>query len=345
MAGERAETDIPAAPSVRLSIVIEWANTRLNGDSRAAALLARLDRQWREIVADDYPGTLPPEARSLLQGLDRQVELLIVSADALSPTLEDQVRRRLSGFFDVRIHVAPGLDYYPLKNFGASRTTGDLLLFVDSDVLPDDGWLAHLLGTFARPDVAVVCGQTHVAPTDLVARAFALGWTYPLPDRSGTIVQPKKFYANSLAIRTEVFRQIGGFPAIGSRSRGAVSLLGQALRRRGIAVWQNQNACVDHPPPSGFRHMVVRALAHGRDHYMKRSEERHGWGLVRSVGIAAGRLGRGCYRTFREWRQVGLRPWDVPPALAIVVAYYVVFAVGGLLTHVHPRAMSRRFRV
>jgi hypothetical protein len=328
----------------RLSIVVEWANTRLNGEPRAVKLLEALDRQWQERLAGAYPETLPAEARAFLDALDKRVELVVVAAEPLSGGVEDDLRRRMSPELDVAIHVAEGLDYYPLKNFGAAQATGELLLFVDSDVLPDDGWLAHLLGTFARPDVAVVCGQTYVAPTDLFARAFALGWTYRLPDRSGGLFEPRKFYANTIAFRTEVFRATG-FPSIGKRTRGAASLLGQALRHRGISVWVNPQACVDHPPPANLRHMAIRALAHGRDQYMKHSEARHLSGLVRSVGIAGGRLGRGCYRTVRGWRRVGLKPWQVPIALAICCGYHALFALGGVLTHVSPTAMSRRFRV
>jgi hypothetical protein len=91
--------------------------------------------------------------------------------------------------------------------------------------------------------------------------------------------------------------------------------------------------------------MVVRALAHGRDHYMKDSEERTLAGLGRSLAIAAHRLRRGFVRTFRERRRVGLRRRDVPAALAVILAYYAFFALGGALTHAHPRAMARRFRV
>ena len=135
---------------------------------------------------------------------------------------------------------------------------GDLLLFVDSDVLPEEGWLAHLLGSFHRPDVKVVCGQTYVAPTSVFATAFALGWTYDLRDDLGGLIQPTKFYANNIVFRTDVFRRTG-FAALGKRSRGASSLLRNELERMDIAVWENRNARVGHPPPSDFRHMVVRA--------------------------------------------------------------------------------------
>ncbi len=330
---------------LRLSIVIEWANTRLNGEPRAAALLDRLDRQWRELVARDYPKTLPGEGQAFLQRFAERAELVIVSSGVLSSGIERALRERLSGTFDVAMHVGEGLDYYPLKNFGANRAAGDILLFVDSDVLPDDGWLAHLVGTLGRPDVDVVCGQTYVAPTDLVAKAFALGWTYRLPDRSGKISPVRKFYANTIVFRTDVFREAGGFPPIGTRTRGAASLIGQELARRGIPVWENKHACVDHPPPSSFRHLAVRGLAHGRDQYMTKSEDRHLAGLARSVGIATGRMGRGVYRIVRGARQVGLRPWELPPAIGLCVAYHAFFALGGILTHVNPRAMGRRFRV
>jgi glycosyltransferase involved in cell wall biosynthesis len=329
---------------LRLSIIMEWANTRLNGVPRAWDALQSLARQWREVLGRRYPATLPPTAASFLDGIDRRAELLIVSGDGLAQ-VEEEIRARAAPPFDVELLVAPGLEYYALKNHGARRARGDLLLFVDSDVVPDDGWLAHLLGSFGQPGVDVVCSQVYVAPTDLFARAFALAWTYSLRDESGGLTaRPGKFYANSMAFRAEVFRR-AGFPPVGARSRGSAALLRQELARLGITVWENRSACVDHPPPSSLRHLAVRALAHGRDHYMHRSEERHLYGLLRSVGLAAGRLARGVHRTIRDGRRVGLRPWELPAALALCSTYYGFFALGGVLTHVSPRAMSRRFRV
>jgi len=324
---------------------VEWANTRLNGVPRAWALFDALGRQWRELVDRTHPETLPDAAVRFLDQLDRRAELLVVSGDASAAEVEGEIRARLHERFDIKVLVAAGLEYYPLKNHAARCASGDLLLFVDSDVLPDDGWLAHLLDSFGQAGVDVVCGQTYVAPTDLFARAFALGWTYPPKDESGKLFTPRKFYANTIAFRTEIFLQAGGFASVGSRTRGAASLLGKELGRLGIPVWQNQSACVDHPPPSSFRHLAVRAIAHGRDQYMKRSEARNLYGLGRSVGLAAGRLGRGFYRICRHARRVGLRPWELPAALAICSSYYAFFALGGVLTHVSPQAMGRRFRV
>jgi len=337
-------SDAPTPHPLRLSIIIEWANTRLNGQERATELLQRLGRQWQEILARDYPQAIPSEARPFLDSLDRRVELLLVSSEALPAVTQDELRRRLPGTFDVGIHVAEGLEYYPLKTFGASLAGGDILLFVDSDVLPDDGWLAHLLGSLARPDIHVVCGQTYVAPIDLWSRAFALGWTYTLRDPSGGLGTPSKFYANSIAFRADAFRKTG-FRPLGRRSRGAASLMREDLGRLGMSVWENRAASVDHPPPSGFRHLVIRALAEGRDHYLKHSEQRSVRGLRESLALAAKRWARGFARIHRDWRRAGLRRHEVPAALAVVSAYYGTTALGGLLTHASPAFMGRHFRV
>lgn len=336
-------SDARTASPWRLSIIIEWANTIWNGEARAAQLLDRLGREWQAISADRYPKNLPPEAVELLKRRAPRHELLIVSGVAGVEALEADIRRRVPESFDVAIHVSAGSEYFPLKNFGAGLARGDFLLFVDSDVLPEKGWLAHLLGSFARPDVHVVCGQTYVAPRDFISRAFALGWFFQLRDESAGFIVPRKFFANNIAFRADVFQQ-SGFPAIGARSRGASSSLGQTLERRGICVWENRMTGVDHPPPVGLTHIVIRALVQGRDYYLKDPEERGLEGVKRAARIARERLIRGYKETLQHWRQVGLRRHEVPAVMAFMSFYYGVVVLGGILTHLRP-ALMVRFRI
>jgi hypothetical protein len=333
-----------AAAPLRLSIIVEWENTRLNGIPRAWSLLDVLGRQWREIRERRHPALLPAEAAAFLERLAPRAELLAVSGRALDDTAREEIRARTPDCFDLAVHVAEGLEYYPLKNLGAAKAGGDLLLFVDSDVLPDEGWLAHLLGSFARADVHAVSGQTYVAPRDLFSRSFALGWTYQLRDPTRELEPTRKFYGNNVAFRATSFPS-RGFPALGPRTRGASSMLRVELNRSGIEVWENARAGVDHPAPSSYRHLVVRALAHGRDMYMKESSQRHLGGLRYSVGLAGRRMGRAVRNSFRERERVGLEAWQIPASLAINGIYYFFFALGGVLTHVSPEAMGRRFRV
>ncbi len=332
-------------PVLRVSIIVEWANTVLNGVPRAEVLLDILRRQWEAMVARDHPADLPADAARFLETLEERAEVLVVSGHAVSADEEKEIRRRVPDCFDLSVHVGEGLEYYALKNFGADLAGGDILLFLDSDVHPEPGWLAHLLGTLARPDIHAVLGQPYVAPTGVFAAAFALGWTYQLRDEVGRLEPCKKVYANNIAFRGDTFRA-ARFPSLDRRTRGASSILAQHLESVGRPIWINTRARVDHPPPSGFRHLAVRALAHGRDTYMKTSEDRRTLrGLVESQARPARRLARGLSRTARHWRSVGLRPWQVPAAVAIFGAYYALFSLGGLLTHASPAFMGRRFRV
>jgi hypothetical protein len=240
--------------------------------------------------------------------------------------------------FDVGTHVAPGLDYYPLKNRGAGLATGDVLVFVDSDVLPEDHWLAELLAPFAREDVDAVCGQTYITPTTWYTSAMALAWMFPLRDERTRIVRAPKIFSNNLALRAGVFR----FPPLGLRTRMP---LRREFDRAGIAVWQNPRARLDHPAPPGVRGATVRALAQGRDAYMVDSEARSWKSMAAALGDGTGRMLRGVRRALRERRRIGLRRSAVPPVVAIICGYYAIFLLGVVLTHASPRGLGSRWRV
>jgi len=171
-----------------------------------------------------------------------------------------------------------------------------------------------------------------------------LGWTYDLPDKEGRLFATEKFFANNVAFLTKLYRQFG-FAPLNRRTRGSAALLGEQLMREGYPVWQNGKALVDHPAPAGWKHLVIRAIAHGRDMYMKRSEERSLAGLVRSQKTAAARMRKGVETTYVHWKDVGLSRSEVLPAVFIQGCYYGLFSLGGILTHLSPDVMGRRFRL
>jgi hypothetical protein len=323
---------------------VEWANTIYNGVPRFFGFLDRLIRQWKEVSSGRLPGNLPPESAAFLRRLRPLPELLLVSGEPIPPEIESDIRDRCKGSFEFKVRVSPGLEYYALKNLGGDMAEGDILCFLDSDVYPDEGWLAHLLGSFHREDLVAVAGQPYVAPVDLMSRAFALGWTYELADHSGRMFQSRKFYANNLALRADVFRQTR-FPELEKRTRGAGTLFSRRLSALGHGVWQNRSARVDHPAPSSIRHLAIRALAHGRDIYMKEGETRSLDGLKRSQVTAAHRFTRGVSNTFRHRRRVDLKITEVPAVLGIIGLYYGLFSVGGILTHLNPNGIGSRFRL
>jgi len=327
-----------------VSFVLEWANTTYNGIPRLFGFLDILRQQWQQMIDGQYPSDLDQEACHFLQCISPQPELLIVSGEHIGGTMMEEVSAGCAPAFIPAFHVNEGVEYYGLKNYGAELAGGDILCFLDSDVYPDEDWLMYLLGTLARPEIRAVAGQPYVAPIDLMSRAFALGWTYELQDPSGALIQCKKIYANNVAFDREIFNRVG-FAPLKRRTRGAGSILGKELREMGYPVWENRKAQVDHPAPSGWKHLVIRAIAHGRDMCMNETEERSLRGFLHCQKTAAKRLWRGIANTCKNWRVVGLRSLEVIPAMFIITSYYILFSLGGMLTQVSPKLMGRHFRL
>ncbi|MEN8261748.1 MAG: hypothetical protein ABFS02_14485, partial [Pseudomonadota bacterium] len=56
--------------AMRLSIIIEWANTRLHGTSRAWQMLQVLTEQWQEMAGQHYPASLGVADAGFLRQFD-----------------------------------------------------------------------------------------------------------------------------------------------------------------------------------------------------------------------------------------------------------------------------------
>ena len=182
---------------MKISFIVEWANISYNGLPRFFGLLDILKRQWTELLAADFPADLDNSSRRFLQTIQPVAELLIVSGETISAKRIREIEHHCQPVFTPEIHVSAGLEYYALKNFGAELASGDLLCFLDSDIYPDRGWLQYILGSFARDEISAVAGVPYVAPIDFFSRAFALGWTYAIPEKPGSFSIATKFYANT----------------------------------------------------------------------------------------------------------------------------------------------------
>lgn len=108
----------------------------------------------------------------------------------------------------VRIVPAPGMAYYELKNHGVRQANGDLIPFLDSDVIPEERWLENLLGLFARPEVKVSSGNAYIDPDSFVAKSFALTWFFELPGGDARVYETGHFWANNVVFTGEVMTHV-----------------------------------------------------------------------------------------------------------------------------------------
>jgi hypothetical protein len=299
----------------RVSIVIEWDNIALAGARRAQAMLRRLAAEL---------GPAPPP-----------LEILLCHESSLHPDLSlDEY-----GLPPVwRAIPVAGARYYQLKNQGAARSAGEIIVFLDSDVIPDPGWLSALLQPFDDPRVQVVAGHAYIDPTTTYSKAFALTWFFPLRASPAPLQPVTHFFANNVAFRRATLLA-HPFPEQAGVSRGACLQLAAELGAAGIAIWKTTAAQVSHPAPRGGRHFVLRALAQGRDRLLRE----HGWKAtpIGSFVRYAANCSRGLLLTFRGRARVGLSWPGVPAVLAICWAYYSLYLVGEILTMLRIPAMRR----
>ena len=145
-------------------MIVEWDNVRYHEIQRAKAMLGRVLGQLAEF------------------GQPAEI-LLIFDALAIDQSTVQEVAASLTcqapAGVEVDVIATYGFRYYQLKNEGARRGRGDILLFVDTDVIPEEGWLAALIGSFDDSAVQVIMANTYVEADTLYGKTFALAGTFP----------------------------------------------------------------------------------------------------------------------------------------------------------------------
>ena len=122
------------------------------------------------------------------------------------------------------------------RTIGAGTATGDLLVFVDTDVVVHPDSLARLSALFlAEPDLAAAFGAYDEVPADpgffSQCRNLAHSFIHQRANR-----EAQTFWAGLGAIRTEVFASVGGFDARFAHPSVEDIDLGYRLRVAGFRI-------------------------------------------------------------------------------------------------------------
>ena len=327
----------PAERGVRsVSILIEWENVILAADDRCWAMLRQVGEQIHEV--------------------DAEIECLVL----FNPhqVQEEEVRRAvdchlvgdgLPARATVRLEPLVGDHYYDLRNRGSRIATGDVIVCIDSGVIPERGWLRALLAPMLADgdSVQVTAGNTYLNTEDLVSKSFAAGWFFPLRDeREEPNPDARPFFANNVAFRRSVFLD-HPYPALHEgQTRGSCTRLAKELRASGVSILYVPGARTAHPAPNGWAHICVRALAEGRDRALQSGRRgRRLRRVLRSILFAAGGVKRTIVRTLTRRRQLSLGAWEIVPACFVMGWYYTLTLVGALITILLPRRYSCGWRI
>lgn len=304
------------------SLIVEWENAGRIGSARAEAMIAELGRQL---------AALPPD-------LGREAEILFIHDGSCGSesAVEAAVRTAPRLPAPWRSIAAPDSSYAGQKWHGAQLARGGILVFLDSDVVPEAGWLEGLVGPFERPEVDIVCGATFVDPVDFYSATMALGWLFPLRRPGTGLVETDWIQANNFAVRRDIFLALP--PPVPEGYREGTVRFFEMLRARGHVVRLNRAAAVAHPPPE---HFALRALWSGYDNALRYRRRRALW---RGAGVMLADVPRAWVRVAQGRRQVGLGPARAAAAAALLSLYYLLRLGGYAAGLAAPGFIARRLR-
>ena len=310
-----------------LSVVVELENVLHGQIARARTMFTRLLEQLRE-------NELVP-----------RVEILVMYDETAIPATE--VHRIVDSMTmadcpAVELVATQGLRYFPLKNEGGRRAKGEILLFMDSDCLPEAEWLRQLLDAFRRPEVDVATGNSYIDRDTFYSKIFAAGWYFAARMPDGPIVQTPMTMANNLAMRRHIFERYP-FPDVPSQYMGQGVTWCHTLAENHVPIFLNPRARVAHPPPVFLR----SAIMNGNDTALR--TRRPGEGRLQSLKVVSWRFQQNLRimlsRIRLRYRDVGLPRVALPLAIAVAGVYWSLWSLAelvarwapGLIPHKHLR--------
>jgi glycosyltransferase involved in cell wall biosynthesis len=170
------------------------------------------------VIARNEGAELRRTVENLQETLPPRSELVVVN---------DGSRGRLANLARPgRIVQAHGLGVARARNLGASKTSGDVLVFADAHIRVDEGWWRPLTAILENPKAgAAAPAITHLPP----AGEIGYGLTFKGPDlsvawlgkKAGTAFPVPIIPGCCLAMRRDTFDAVGGWDA-GLLHRGGV---------------------------------------------------------------------------------------------------------------------------
>ena len=144
------------------------------------------------------------------------------------------------------------------RNAGATHASGDVLLFVDADVVVQRDTLERIAELFAtQPNISAVFGSYDDSPaeTNFVSQYKNLVHHFVHQQSSP---EASTFWAGCGAIRREIFNAIGGFDSAKYERPSIEDIeLGYRLRRRGFRIVLDKRLQVKH-----LKRWTLRSLLH-----------------------------------------------------------------------------------
>ncbi len=131
------------------------------------------------------------------------------------------------------------------RNRGVKEAEGEIILFTDSDCMPDSNWISEMLKPFKDMDVAAVKGAYRTEQKRIMARFAQLEFEerFEMLKRAGSIDMVDTY---SAGFRKEIFRKTGGFDTSFPVANNEDTELSYRMSMLGLKMVFNPKAIVYH---------------------------------------------------------------------------------------------------
>lgn len=228
--------------------------------STAGALLEREAPVVSIVIpARDSEATLPHTLASVARLVTRHPHELILVDDGSRDRTAELARRA-----GARVIPCEGRGVADARNTGARHAEGEVILFIDSDVLLPPGALDLVVARILTEGWDAVTGRLSAAhPNPEFASQYKNLWmsyTYEsLPERVSL------FYTSAAAIRRRVFAESGGFGLGWVQPSVEDTAFGQLLGDRGYRVRADRDLAVEHLKSYRLRDVLALDYRRSRD--------------------------------------------------------------------------------
>lgn len=161
--------------------------------------------------------------------------------------------------------ISADVDYYTAKMKGVEMTTGEVIVFADSDCIYEPNWLGNLLAPLAEDNnVNVVAGETTTSAEGVYGLAIALTYIFPRFSRSNNLEKTQYYFCNNVAFRRS-FLQKYPIPLDLPVCRGNCVIHANSFIKQGETIWKQPKSRACHAAPNGKAHFYWRYLLYGYD--------------------------------------------------------------------------------
>jgi len=148
------------------------------------------------------------------------------------------------------------------RNLGVKNASGEIILFLDSDCVPEPGWLQAMTAPFRQPEIAGVKGRYITRQKSLTARFVQLEFAerYRMLEKLPFIDFVDSY---SAAFRKTAFFQVGGFDESFPKADNEDVDLSYKLANAGFKMVYRPEAVVEHTHPSTLKKYVKVKFGRG----------------------------------------------------------------------------------